>query len=267
MRLFPLEPTSRTAANLRRLERDLGLRIMGEDDVDKIVIIGNGTPDDIVIALLGHARNGKNVLGILKPTYKGTAAVRAVKGIIRTFPKVSKFLLLLDQESDSLESIEERLDREIRESALTVISKEKRETRLIRYSCKLASSSFSLIVAINGLDASPYSKRTIEDHLLEAAKRLLESNEVERLTQGSSDPKDAWNRLHRIQSKVYKYIVNMPVEELEQLFPQQMRGLRELTDCRWGRNGIGVERALARSEETRRTLKVEPALPTFINST
>ena len=57
MRLFPLEPTSRTAANLRRLERDPGLRIIGEDYVDRIVIIGNGTPDDIVIALLGHARN------------------------------------------------------------------------------------------------------------------------------------------------------------------------------------------------------------------
>ncbi|RLG49654.1 MAG: hypothetical protein DRO00_09735 [Thermoproteota archaeon] len=230
MRLFPLEPTSRTAANLRRLERDLGLRIIGEDDVDKIVIIGNGTPDDIVIALLGHARNGKNVLGILKPTYTGTAAVRAVKGIIRTFPKVSKFLLLLDQESNSLESIEERLDREIRESALTVISKEKRGARLIHYSCKLASSGFSLIVSINGLDASPYNMHMIEDHLLEAARMLLGHNEVERLTRGSSDPKDAWKRLHQKYIDVYRHIVNMPKDELEQLFPQQMRGLRELMD-------------------------------------
>lgn len=50
MRFFPLEPTSRTAANLRRLERDLGLRIIEEmGGVDKIVIIGDGTPDDIVL--------------------------------------------------------------------------------------------------------------------------------------------------------------------------------------------------------------------------
>jgi len=49
------------------------------------LFLGNGTPDEIVIMILAHHLNGKTNVGVIKPRYLRTEAIRAIKNIAISF--------------------------------------------------------------------------------------------------------------------------------------------------------------------------------------
>ena len=70
----------------------------------------------------------------------------------------------------------------------------------------------------------------VADRVAECVKSLSSLGKVDlvRMDIDPSDPKEAWKRLHKKYIDVYRNIVNMPKDELEMPFPQQMRGLSKL---------------------------------------
>ncbi len=78
-------------------------------------------------------------------------------------------------------------------------------------------------MSINGLDEYDFEKHTIEDHLLKAAEISL------KIKLEGSDPKKCWKNLREEHKcEIFGRLLKESNEHLEQIFPQQIQGLRYL---------------------------------------
>ncbi len=239
MRLAPLSPTSPTAANLERFSRRLGLRdLLVAELRDKVAVLGDGTPDDLVLAVLAHRLDGRDVLGVVKPEYTGPSSVKAVKAIysVPQFRRVSRFLLTIDQEDLDLPEVRSRVEWELRAVGMATSDQGEEEGgRLLRYSCEFTGAALELIVVISGLDGVPYPKHTVEDHLLMAAERLLGEESV---PSGVRDPKRAWAILRERHDEIFARLLGANRDLLRELFPQHIRALEILHAANSGEDDV-----------------------------
>lgn len=118
MKLFPLEPRSRTAINIQKYSRRLKLDVLAtstEGYLRGLIILGNGTPDDVAIAILSYHLNGKEVVGIVKPISKGLDAMNYVPIYLKWFHRGSKasILLAIDQKRNALAQLFDRGDSKL----------------------------------------------------------------------------------------------------------------------------------------------------------
>jgi hypothetical protein len=69
MRLYPLHPLSKTAANISNISRRLKINVITMESIPitGIIVLADGTPDDYVISILSHKLDGEYVAGIAKP--------------------------------------------------------------------------------------------------------------------------------------------------------------------------------------------------------
>jgi len=50
--------------------------------MDALIIIGNGTPDDVVLLILTHKMDGDHVVGMTKPKERlGTDSISSIKAV------------------------------------------------------------------------------------------------------------------------------------------------------------------------------------------
>jgi len=193
-------------------------------DLDTIVVIADGTPDDIAFSIIAFHLNGDKIAGIVKPP--GRTGL-GVSNLIPTYLKgnIRKIEILMDQEDDSLTTIYERIhnsQKKLAECDIKIIDEEdESEKRQKVYRCKYGSKEFELILVINGLDENPTDKHTIEDHLLKAAKILSIGIE------DFGNSKEAWNSIEYHHEKVFKEL-KARRKILESVFPQQIRGCEYL---------------------------------------
>lgn len=218
MKLYPLEPTSRLARNILNISKRLGFEVISYGRLNGLIIISDGTPDDYVMSILSYRLNGEEVPGIVKPVKKRFEVFEAIPTYLKY--QLNRLIVLIDQEGDSLPFIFNEVKRRLREGGMDVQSSAE-EGRLGVYGCKRGISKFELIVIVNGLDEYPFSRHTIEDHLLKAASALLGED-----ISGFTDPKDGWRGLKDKQYKVFERL--MEAEKIEEIFPQHMRGLKRL---------------------------------------
>ena len=191
-------------------------------DLDTIVVIADGTPDDIAFSIIAYLLNGDKIAGIVKP--KEEKRVDCV-GLIPTYLKgnIRKILILLDQEDDTLDTIYERIQKSLKKLAkceIKIIDKEDEKRQKV-YKCKYGSKEFELILVINGLDDIHTDKHTIEDHLLKAAEMLsIGINDL-------GDSKEAWKSIEYHHEEVFKGLKEKR-NIVESVFPQQIRGCKYL---------------------------------------
>ena len=71
MKLYPLEPSSRLATNIEGISKKTGMDVLIKGvniaDLDCLVVIGDGTPDDIAFSIIAFHLNGDKIAGIVKP--------------------------------------------------------------------------------------------------------------------------------------------------------------------------------------------------------
>ena len=207
--------------------------------VKGVIIIGNGTPDDIVCLILCHKFDGKQVVGVIKPEAAGIkSAIYAALRSIRE--KINNLMVILDQE--------EKKEKEFWNEIEDVFKKEKVEFEVIEkeekfrvYACSQAHYKFKVAVLVNGLPNKQYKKHTIEDHLLELSMSLENVREdvEEVLRESEYDPKEAWKKLRKknkeIHGKVYSHLLNASKDKIRSYFPQHVRALeifREIIERR-----------------------------------
>ena len=95
MIVIPLcDPKTATYNNIIKWARSLRLPIKYTSDyIRTIIVLGDGTPDEIVIMILAHFLDGKVDAGIVKPKYLRVGAIRAIKNIALSFHgKISDFI-------------------------------------------------------------------------------------------------------------------------------------------------------------------------------
>jgi hypothetical protein len=229
MKLYPLEPGSKLAAKIagvsKKIRMDVLIKEAPAQGLDTLVVIGNGTPDDIAVSIVAFHSKCDKIVGIVKPkTERRYGFVNMIPLYLKN--NVRKILVLMDQEDDQLDLIYERIQNSLKEltkSALGVTEIE-REARVRVYKGKYGSKEIELILVINGLDEVHTDKHSIEDHLLSAA------GQVSIVVGDFENSKAAWRLLSEDQQlKVYKELKTRG-KLLESVCPQQIQGCRYLEE-------------------------------------
>ena len=204
------------------------MKIPIKQRITKVIILGNGSPDDVVMTILTHKFNGTTVVGICKPEYLRMETIRAIKSIITVSTDIRKILLVIDQETQKLSELKQELERKMSEYGINhklIIC----EKRLWIYECSILTRTFDEIIVINGLDRN-YVKHTIEDHLLEIAKEN-NINVEELMEKSNGDPKSAWYMLSKKErGKVLESLVRIPTQKLSKFFPQHIKAIKHMLD-------------------------------------
>ena len=197
--------------------------------VKGVIIIGNGTPDDIVCLILCHKFDGKHVVGVTKPEAAGikSAIYAAIKVVEKL--KVEDLMIILDQEEREQGEFWNEVEDGFRKEKVEFTVNEEGEG-FRAYECSQAHYKFKVAVLANGLPRR-YRKHTIEDHLLELSMSLENVREdvEEVLRESEYDPKEAWKKLrekHReIHGKVYFHLLNASKDKIRSYFPQHVGAL------------------------------------------
>lgn len=222
MRLYFLDPTSRTLINVARLRRcgyDVR-RIIAQsvEILNALVVIGNGSPDDKVLGALSYHLDGGTIVGVVKPRGRtGLSVLDQLKTYVSR--RIKKIMVLIDRDDSLLEQLfGNALDR-IRGIGINVSHIE--EVNNLRvYQCTLGSRQFEVVIVANGLEEVGTTMHTIEDHLTTAAGIQVAENS-----------KQSWNSLGRNRKEeVFRRLKEQGNNVIEKLFPQQVCGFRLLED-------------------------------------
>ncbi len=223
MKLYPLEPSSKLAAKIAGVSKRIGMDVLVKGlhtaDCPSLVVIGNGTPDDIAFSIVAFHVNGARIAGIVKPkTERRYGFINMIPLYLRG--NVRTILILMDQEDDQMTAIYQRIESNLERLATGVIEVIEEETaeRVRVYRGKYGSKEFELILVINGLDEIWADKHSIEDHLIKVAEEVsVEVGDFE-------NAKDAWRALSNNQQlKIIKELRNHR-KLLERVLPQQVMG-------------------------------------------
>ena len=225
MKLYTLDPSNRLATNIAIISKRIKMNVLTKFEppgLDTLVVIGDGTPDDIVFSIIAFHSEADKIVGIVKPEIRGLGVIdlipRYLKGNIR------KILVLLDQDdyllSEFYEKIQKRLQK-VATSELEIIEG-KTEERLRVYNGKYGGKEFELILVINGLDEIRTDQHTIEDHLLKAAEILsIDVGDFE-------NSKKVWQSIiPERQLKIFREL-KAKRKLVGTIFPQQVKGCEYL---------------------------------------
>jgi len=222
MKLYPLDPSNRLATNIagnsKRIKMNVLIEYVKPRDLDTLVVIGDGTPDDIVFSIIAFHSEADKIVGIFKPKIRGFGVIDLIPTYLKE--NIHKILVLLDQDDYTLSTFHEKLQKSLQKvatSELKIIDEDCGK-RLRVYSGKYGSKEFELILDINGLDEIPTDQHTIEDHLLKAAKML--SIDVDNF----ENSKKAWQSITpERQLKIFKDLKTKR-KLVGTIFPQQVKG-------------------------------------------
>ena len=228
MKLYPLEPSSSLATNIARISKKIKMNVLvkvwGITDSDSLVVIGNGTPDDIAFSIVAFHSNVDQIAGIVKPKEDGRRCSFINKIPLYLSDNTRKILILMDQEDDVLDTIYERIKSDVERLAtgkIEVIA-EKTNERVMIYKGNYGSKKFKLILVINGLEDTHTDKHSIEDHLLKAAEKVsIQVGDFK-------NSKAAWWSINNKQQEEIFRKLKEHRKLVESVFPQQVLGCQYL---------------------------------------
>lgn len=229
MRIYLPNPSSRMSIRVRAFSRNFKLKVIVERGVVrkplKLVMLGDGSPDDVMVAIVANHLDGGEVVALVKPKVPREAGiVDALHAWTRA--EVSGILAILDQETTSVDEVMRAFEDRLRVSGVRFERRAKRG-RVATYACSIGPSRFEVILVVNGLEEQ-YIRHTVEDHFLEAAKRSTLRKVVEEaLRRTRRDPKRAWSLLGEKRGEVFGRLVKDP-RLAERSFPQQFKAFRGL---------------------------------------
>ena len=206
---------ARIEVRIRRVLKKLGLEnaLAYKGPVDGLIVIGNGTPDDVVVTVVAHLLDGRCNAGLLIPTEKRFGAVKHVVNVIRIFSG-KPVAFVIDQEDEELENLYNELAKKFSEFGVK-LELSRGEGRWGEFVIDSGSGDSKMIVVVNGLDG--YEGHKIEDHLL----TLHGVGPEELPTRAKGDPKEAWKLLSsREEDLLVKTLEKLNRRNLGEYFPQ-----------------------------------------------
>jgi len=190
-----------------------------------IVVIGNGTPDDVIFSIVAHDQNGKKVVGIVKPEKIWLDVIDFIPVYLRG--NVRNILILIDQEDKNLALLYDEIKERITGIGIQA-SEENVDKRVRVFNCTHGAKKFRLIFVINGLDDIPTKKHTIEDHLVKAASIFENSSILLELEKAGKTSKEVWRSLEKdIREKILRQLTQQR-KKMRKLFSQQILGCKYL---------------------------------------
>lgn len=186
--IFKAKLTSKVSTMISKTFRYNIIVDKAKEDIDSIIVLGNGNVDDLVTPIVCHHLNGSKIVGITKPDRKRTEAISGFSAYV-SGTKINKIALIMDQEEEELDTIFKRINDKLMNlnirSEITVD-----DSRIKQYRCKYGSRIFDFILIISGLDGIPSKTHKIEDHLINGALKLSKIQNA-----SLQDSKDNWNSI------------------------------------------------------------------------
>lgn len=199
--------------------------IVNLPDISRIVVFGNGTPDDIVTFTVCHRLNGDMVAGAVKPkNHRGASTFTEMRTYLNYGKHLSKVLFLLDQENNMCEGIIDSFNLECRKQGIDIIQKQNLSNgHLYITNCTYGERALDIIVVISGLENINSNMHNIEDHLLLAASQYG----MIKLASETFSSENTWNSLpKKEQEEIFHRLLNSAITN--KISPQQMQGLSRL---------------------------------------
>jgi hypothetical protein len=220
MRLYFLDQASRALINVRRLKKhgyDTRIIVaLDAETLDKLIILGNGSPEDEIVGIMSNHLNGRRTVGIIKSQSSGIASLDHVR-YYASFSNVQKILFIIDQDDNSLSqffaSVSKRIGR------AEPIRDQGENDRVKMYRFHLPQKTVDVIVVASGSDDLDTSHHEIEDHLLVLAGKGPSVN----------DPKEHWRTLNQDEKQdVFRLLKDRDLFEI--VFHQHVCGCIYLGD-------------------------------------
>jgi len=198
-------------------------------DVRHLVLFGDGTPENYVVAILAHHLNERKVIGIAKHQERtGLDTLTDVRTYFKASKRLETLVLITDRNKETLDAITNSVKARLEKAGLEYELSDEGVVKIatLRYDEREAD----LIVLLNDFRLEGAKAFTIENHLLYIAIEVFGHEYVrELLDETRGDPKAAWRRLgKRKQAQVFRCMIEKR-EIIEQVFPQHVRVL-ELID-------------------------------------
>jgi len=245
MRLRLLEPIiGRVARHISAISRKLRLDVLAlspsAEPPDTLIILGDGEPDDYVMALVAWACDGERTAFITRPREMGiTSAIRLLKEVyLPKAPHLRRAIVVIDRHRKPLSDITDEALRALEQYGFEIRGHgESAQGWLKEFSCVWRPrAEIDILVLVNGMGKDDiYSEDTVEVHLLEAARHVLGQEAVEGLLReardeedkhGRANPERAWHRsLSRSEQwEVFRSLLKRP-DLLRSIFRQHLRAL------------------------------------------
>ena len=243
MRLRLLEPVAgRIAQHIATISRRLRLNVLATClpvRPTTLIILGDGTPDDYVIALVAWACDGERIAFITRPSETGlTSTIRLLKSVyLPMSPGIRCVVLVIDRDKRDLSNITEEAERALKQYGFRISGKRELVGGWLKeFSCVWRPGArINILVLVSGLAKDErYSRDTVEVHLLEAAEHELGQEALSDLLSKAADegdelnrtdPKKAWGLLNREEQwRVFALLRSRP-ELLKSLFKQHRKAL------------------------------------------
>ncbi len=197
MKVYPRDPNHRLSIEIIRILCELRrfdtLSSFPSSSVG--VIVANGSPDNIVIALLCSVLNHGFIVDLLFPNYKHISVFDYIQHYISLGYR--SLLVVIDQEDYSLKDLAGLINKKLTSNPIDL------SERVAVVSLRYGGRDAGVIIVVNGINEQPTSKHTIEDHLVQLAKDLGVS------ISGENNSKNAWGKISREQQlTVFRAILN-----------------------------------------------------------
>jgi hypothetical protein len=207
---------------LKKISKRLRLDLSSGGELGSAIILGDGTPDDVVVAIVCYHLNGDKIAGLIKP--EGVTGPSVVELIPKTYlkMKVGKFAVVVDQEVDypTVEKLVKDVEKRLKSHHVELEILESYE-RLRVYRCKSGGREFELVLIVNGLDEVPVKVHQIEDHLIRAANDIGLDVDITKI----DNSKVKWLKIDkRHKNEVFRKLVDDRKLTFK-LFPQHAKGL------------------------------------------
>jgi len=255
--LYPLDVESRLASHIRKLSRELGLRLLQPAELlpearKRLIILGGGTPDDYAIALVAHACDGEETVAITTPMVPGRPseprptrleAIRSLKELLSSQSRLSKAVLVIDRDRDPLSDITGETVRVLTKYGIRPLEQPREFVGgwVKAISCQHgAKTRFDFLLLVQGMGLNQvYASDTVEVHLLEAGRQALGDDLIRQALKGAKDPSDrqgradpklAWGKLDKDEHwEVFRWLDQHP-DEIRRFFRQHYEALRLLRE-------------------------------------
>ncbi|MCX9013136.1 MAG: hypothetical protein OIN66_18700 [Candidatus Methanoperedens sp.] len=229
MKLKALETyfATRLTSKLRNnISKDFRYKILAEtakEDINSLIVLGNGNIDDLAVPIVCHHLNGNKIVGITKPDGKKRLNALSELPTYISRHKIDKIALIMDQEEDDLDEIFNQAEKKLMDQHIQfdVVNN---NNRFKQYQCKHGSRTFDFILIISGLNDFHTKTHKIEDHLVKGAFKLS------RISEDPQDSKETWNSVDtHTQGEILNGLVKSKSISSE-VFPQHFNGLRLLEE-------------------------------------
>lgn len=190
--------------------------VIDEPEINSVIVVPEGTPENIALTLITNHLNGLKIISIIKPRIgTGLGAIPHLPRYIDS-PYIENVVLIVDKDFKPIRELLEFADRTL--SEIGFVREEVIDEYIYRYAGSRGPRTITLDLVFNCFESIGSNQNTIEDHFLIAGDVACNGNS-----------KDTWNGLSSSERRsIIDRLAKGGTGVLRRSFPQHYKVLELL---------------------------------------